>query len=94
MDDAELAQEARAPPVIRTVHCRERLPVTGLRFRVVALALMQHRQIIENAGDTEILRPKRLFQDRHTALVELLGFGVAVLCLPQQGQVVRATVAR
>src|SRR5436189_5448174 len=36
MDDPQLAQEARAPPVIGPVQSRERLPVAGGRLRVVA----------------------------------------------------------
>src|SRR5438128_12390210 len=55
MDDPQLAQEARAPAIIHRVEGRERLPVAGLRFSVVARETLDVRDPFAGAGDRRLI---------------------------------------
>ena len=51
--------------------------VERLRFGVLALGMIKHRQVVEAGGHVRVLRPQRLLPDPQRPLVERLGLAVA-----------------
>ncbi len=69
---------------------RQRTLEERLGLGVVALGLVEQRQVVEARGHLGVLRPQGFLPDRQGALMERLGLGVLALGSVQRCQVVEA----
>ena len=74
----------------RLLKNRQRPPEERLGLGVLALLVVELRQVVEARGYLGVLRPQRLLKNRQRALVERLGLGVLALLVVEQRQVVEA----
>ncbi len=61
-----------------------------LRLAVLALGVVEQREVVEARGNTRVLGTQRLFLDRQRPLEERLGLGVLALETVEFPQVVEA----
>ena len=66
----------------------QRAFIERLRARVVALRVIQHREVVEREGDVWVVRSECLFPDRQRAFIERLRTHVVALRLVQPREVV------
>ncbi len=69
---------------------RQRPLVPRLRLGVLALVVVEPRQVVEARGNTRVLGTQRLLPDRQGAFVGRLGLGVSALETVDLRQVVEA----
>ena len=58
---------------------RQRALIKRLGLRVVALIVVEQREVVEVGGDIRVIRTERLFINRQRALIERLGLRIVAL---------------
>jgi hypothetical protein len=69
---------------------RQRALVEGFGFRVLALVVVEVRQVVEASGHVGVVRPQRLFRDLEGPFIKRRGLFVLALGVVEQRQVVEA----